>query len=142
MNDGLTWLTLPASIDSLPRFTEFVREGARLASVPETEFNKLDLVLEEIVVNVARYAYPEGQAGDTEVGYSVAGPGILLVQVRDSGRPYNPLEREAPDLTLGLEQRRAGGLGIFLIRTLTEAMNYSYVDGRNTLSITFCSEPV
>ena|SRR5271157_5079609 len=137
MNEGLTWLTLPARIASLPRFTEFLHEGARSASVPESELGKLDLVCEEILVNVARYAYPEGETGNTEVGYAVAAPGRLLVQVRDSGRPFNPLEREGPDLTANLAQRRIGGLGIFLVQSLADSVSYAYVDGRNVLSIVF-----
>ena len=56
---GFTWLTLPADVSSLQPFTDFVRQGARAAGMPESELGKLDLVVEEIVINIARYAYPK-----------------------------------------------------------------------------------
>ena len=54
----------------------------------------------------------------------------------DQGVPYNPLEREDPDVGLGAEERESGGLGIFLSRALTDSMDYRYEDGKNILTIT------
>jgi serine/threonine-protein kinase RsbW len=137
MNDGLTWLTLPARLDSLPQFNEFLHEAGRRASLPEAEFGKLELVWEEIFVNIASYAYPEGETGNAEVGYAVTEPGCLLVQVRDSGQAFNPLKRDPPDLRADLAGRTPGGLGIFLVQSLADSVGYAYVDGRNVLYLTF-----
>ena len=136
MGDGLTWLRLPAEMSSLGAFTEFAHAGARAASLPEAAVHKLDLMLEEVLVNVFRYAYPAGQAGEAEVGYAAAPPDGLRIDVRDSGREFNPLEKEDPDLELGLEERPIGGLGIFLVKTMAESVSYRRENGRNILS--FC----
>ncbi len=137
MNDGgLTWLTLPAELASVEPFTEFVRAGARLAAIAESDAAKLDLIIEELVVNVARYAYPNGR-GMTRVGYAIAGPGSIFVQVCDEGPDYNPLDREPPDFTLGLADRPIGGLGIYLIKGLVGSLKYARDGDRNVLSFLF-----
>ncbi len=134
---GMTWLTLPAEVSSLPRFTEFVRQGAVEAGLPEGEMGKLELVLEEIVVNVARYAYPKAQPGTADVGWAVTAPGRLAVEVRDRGCAYNPLDGAPPGLEEELADRPVGGLGIFLVKSLAEAASYAREGDCNVLSFRF-----
>jgi len=134
---GVTWLTLPAEVSSLPRFTDFVRRGALAASLPEGELGKLELVLEEIVVNVARYAYPKERPGMADVGWAVTAPGRLVVHVRDRGCAYNPLEGAPPGFEKELADRPIGGLGIFLVKSLAEAASYAREGDRNVLSFRF-----
>jgi anti-sigma regulatory factor (Ser/Thr protein kinase) len=133
MDDVVTWLRLPAEMASLARFTEFVREGARAAALPESGLEKLDLMLEEILVNVFRYAYPTGETGEAAVGY-ISSPNGLRIEVCDSGRAFNPLEQAAPDLDLPLDERPIGGLGIFLVKSMADSVNYKRENGRNILS--------
>jgi serine/threonine-protein kinase RsbW len=133
MDGGLTWLRLPADLSSLARFTAFAREGAGAAALPEAALGKLDLILEEVLVNVFRYAYPSG-AGDAAVGYAVASPNCLRVDVCDSGREFNPLEQAAPDLEASLDDRPVGGLGMFLVQTMAESVEYRRRNGQNILS--------
>lgn len=133
MDDGLTWLELPAEMASLARFTAFAREGAKAADLPEPALGKLDLILEEVLVNVFRYAYPSG-GGKAAVGYAAEAPNCLRIDVRDGGREFNPLDQDAPDLNLPLGIRPAGGLGIFLVRTLAESVHYRRDGNRNILS--------
>jgi anti-sigma regulatory factor (Ser/Thr protein kinase) len=137
MDSNLTSLRLPAEMASLGPFTDFVRGGARAAGLAENALGKLDLILEEVVTNVFRHAYPKGEAGIAVVGYSVSSPGSLLVEVRDSGLPFNPLDAPEPDLSLDLEERPIGGLGVFLVKTLAESVAYERRDGENVLSFLF-----
>lgn len=137
MDDVVRWLRLPAELASLERFTEFVRAGARDAAVPEHDFPDLELILEEVLVNVFRYAYPEHQAGTVAVGCSMGPADSLQVEVRDRGRAYNPLDAPVPDLTLDVEDRPIGGLGVFLVRQLADSVTYSREDGENVLSFRF-----
>jgi serine/threonine-protein kinase RsbW len=137
MDDGVRWLRLPAELASLESITEFVRAGARDAAVPEHDFGDLELILEEVVVNVFRYAYPEDQPGTIAVGCSVDPAEGLHVQVRDRGRAYNPLDAPIPDLTLDIEDRPIGGLGVFLVRHLADSVTYRRENGENVLSFHF-----
>jgi serine/threonine-protein kinase RsbW len=129
-------LTLPARIDSVPAFHEFVRLGAELAGVGAPEMDWLDLVLEEILVNIARYAYQPG-TGDAEVGYAVEKPGMLLVEISDRGNAFNPLVSDPPALGGGLAERPIGGLGVFLVKNIVGSLSYRRVEDRNTVSFTF-----
>ncbi len=138
---GAAWLTVPAEVSSLARVTEFVRRGALASGLPESEWGKLDLVLEEIVVNVARYAYPPGEPGTAEVGWSVEAPGRLVVQVCDRGIAYNPLEGEPPGFEGELEDRPVGGLGIFLVKNLADSVTYTRSGGCNILTFGFLGDP-
>jgi serine/threonine-protein kinase RsbW len=138
MENGLLQLKLPANIGSLRELRDFIRHGAQAAALPEAQLDRLDLVMEEIVMNVINYAYPGGERGTVEVGYAVESQGKLLVQVSDTGRAFDPLAKNPPDLRLGLADRPIGGLGIFLVKQITRSINYSRVGNRNIL--TFCLE--
>ena len=129
-------LTLPASIDSLPNFLEFAHAGAQAAELTPEDRDRLDLVLEELLVNVARYAYQPG-TGEVELAYAVDHPGSLLVEISDNGRDFNPLENKEPELAAALQDRQVGGLGVFLARRLAASFAYRREHGRNTVSFRF-----
>jgi anti-sigma regulatory factor (Ser/Thr protein kinase) len=128
-------LSLPARVESVRLFHQFVRRGAEAAGLDSPDMNKLDLVLEEILVNIARYAY-QGGAGDVQVAYS-AEAGSLLVEVTDAGRSFNPLDSAPPDLALGLADRPIGGLGVLLVKQIVGSLSYRRQDGQNKLSFRF-----
>src|SRR5579864_7331704 len=111
MDPRFARLTLPAQLDSVETFRRFLRRGAEAAGLRSPDMDKLDLVLEEILVNIARYAY-QPETGEAEVAYTVEKPGVLLVEISDKGRVFNPLETDPPDLTRDLADRRTGGLGV------------------------------
>lgn len=134
MEPELRRLELPAEISSLQQFISFIHNGAQAAALPETQHGHLELILEEILVNVMRYAYRDGEPGTIEVGYAVEGPGKLFVQVSDTGRPFDPLATDPPDLRLGLADRPIGGLGIFLVKEIAQSLTYSRVENRNILA--------
>src|SRR5215472_13569333 len=137
MIDGaMARLTMPSRIEALQEFCAFVRCGAIASDLSAEEINKLDLVLEELFVNIARHAYgPEG--GDVEIGYAVKGPGRLLLEISDYGRAFDPLSCDPPDFTRGLAERPLGGMGIFLVKAMTESLRYERVGNRNTLSFVY-----
>jgi len=135
-DSGFRRLSLPASLSSLQAFLEFAHAGADAAGLTETDRDQLDLVLEELLVNVARYAYQPG-TGDVEMAYAVESDGKLLLQIADKGSTFNLLEQDQPDLSGPLEDRPVGGLGIFLVRELVDSLTYSREQGRNTVSFRF-----
>ena len=136
MDPPLKRLTLPASAGSIAAFSEFVREGAAAAGVDTHEFGKLELVLEEILINVARYAYTP-ETGAVEVAYTPAGPHKIRIEIADFGRVFNPLEADPPDLSRGLADRPIGGLGVFLVRSMVDSIDYRREQNRNVLSFVF-----
>jgi anti-sigma regulatory factor (Ser/Thr protein kinase) len=130
----MTRLSLPAVLESLKPACSFIREGAQQASLSEDDCGKLDLVVEELVVNVARYGYPDGNQGAVDLRYDVLEPGRLIVEICDSGVAFNPLDSNPPDFSRGLAERPVGGLGIFLVQSIAESISYSRVDGQNIIS--------
>ena len=136
MQSEFASLVLPARIDSLAAFRQFVRVGAASAGLDEPKMGWLDLVLEEILVNIARYAYQPG-SGDAEVRYAVKEPGKLMVEISDAGRVFNPLQSDPPVLGGALSERPIGGLGVFLVKNLVESLSYRREQDRNKLSFTF-----
>lgn len=93
----------------------------------------IHLVVEEIVVNIVDYAYPEGN-GYLEVRINNDNK-ELTIEFRDHGIPFNPLEQSMPDLDIPLEERSIGGLGIFLTKEMMDNVEYRYEQGENILII-------
>jgi serine/threonine-protein kinase RsbW len=114
--------------------TDFVREGALEAKLPEERTGELDLMIEELFMNVCAHAYPQGMPGDVTVAYSVPAAGELSIEVADEGVQFDPLQAEPPDLTLSLEDRPIGGLGIYLVKTLARSLAYRRDQGWNRLT--------
>ncbi len=100
--------------------------------VPFTAAWKLQVALDEVLSNVVRYAYAgRAPAGiDLEFGFR---RGIVTVTVIDGGPRFNPLDVPPPRTDLPLDARQPGGLGIALIRSLTDEAHYEWRDGKNVL---------
>lgn len=109
-------------------------EQPELAPWPKLQFT-FRLVIEEIVVNVCNYAYPEGVEGHLDIELD-ATDSIVTLTFTDSGTPFNPLEKEDPDTTLALEKRPIGGLGILLVKKMMDDVAYRYENGHNILTLT------
>lgn len=110
-----------------------IMDTPEVQSVPDLEFT-LRLVVEEIIVNIVNYAYPEGADGEVSVDVSADDTEIILV-FSDKGAPFNPLEKEDPDVTLDVADRPIGGLGIFLVKQTMDNVAYRYEDGSNIFII-------
>lgn len=102
---------------------------------------ELDLLIEEILVNISRYSYPECAAGPVTVTYSVPEPGQLTVEVSDQGIEFDPLEISPPDLTLDLARRPIGGLGILLLKSFARSLTYRRERGCNRLTFGISANP-
>lgn len=140
MPDTPKTLTLVARPESLGPVTEFVRMGAREAELPELQMRQLELLIEEIFVNISRYSYPENSPGSVTISYTVPKAGELSVEVGDEGIEFDPLNAPAPDLTLDLEDRPIGGLGILLLKTLAGSLSYHREQGWNRLRFGISAE--
>ena len=113
---------MAANTASLDAAMKFVRSGALEADLPEARVVELDLLIKEIFMNVCWHAYLDGKAGVVILSYSIPAPGELNVEVADRGSEFNPLTAVPPDVTLNLESRPIGGLGILLVKALARSM--------------------
>lgn len=95
---------------------------------------KIRLCVEEVAENIVQYAYPEGQ-GWMEAAVDITDDEVSI-EFKDSGTPFNPLDKEDPDITLGAEERQVGGLGIFLCKQMMDSVLYRYENGCNYFKMT------
>jgi len=102
---------------------------------------ELDLLIEEILVNICRYSYPEGAPGTVVVTYSIPASGELTVEVSDQGVEFDPLRVSPPDLTLDLAQRPVGSLGIWLVKSFARSLTYRREQGWNRLTFAIAANP-
>ena len=134
VSDGTTKkLSVPADTGNLDQVLTFVNEQLEAADCPPKAQSQIDVAVEEIFVNIANYAY-DNEPGDVEISVSTDELGTT-VEFRDSGVPFNPLQKEDPDITLSAENRPIGGLGIFMVKKTMDSVDYRYIDGQNILTI-------
>ncbi len=134
-------LTLPARLEHLDTMVDFVLAAGERRQFDQTVQQKLRLAAEEILVNVISYAYPGGE-GDLTITLDETPdrPG-LLVEVSDSGIPFDPLAKPDPDVNAPIADRQIGGLGIYLLKQLMDEVAYRNENGKNILTFIKYSEP-
>ena len=128
-------LTVPAEIDQLDEVTAFFQKELAAADCPERARFQIRLAVEEIFVNISSYAY-KPEDGLAEVRCEVTeDPLRVVVQFLDSGKPFDPLAREDADTSEDALMGREGGLGIFLVKSTMDSVEYAYEGGKNILTI-------
>lgn len=127
-----TTLTLKNDVTELERVMAFLSDlCARHSIPPDTEYD-LKLSLDEVVTNVAKHAYPQGEEHTFTLQITLS-IDEFEARVEDSGVAFNPIEHPLPDLDAPLEERKEGGLGIFLVRQIMTNVEYQRVAGKNLL---------
>ena len=127
-------LTLPNDINTIPQLSEFIDLNCEELGVDMVDTMNINLALEEAVVNVMSYAYPEGTEGQVDIDLTANGDEMVFI-ITDSGTPFDPTQKEEVDTTLSAEERPIGGLGIHLVRKLMDDISYQYVDNMNVLTL-------
>jgi anti-sigma regulatory factor (Ser/Thr protein kinase) len=121
--------------DRSSEIVSFLMSSPDMPTDPDLRF-KIELSVEEAVDNVVQYAY-EGGIGWLEAGTSLDDKSLVLtIELRDAGVPFNPLEKDDPDITLSAKERPVGGLGIYLCKQMMDSISYRYEDGNNVLVMT------
>ncbi len=128
-------ITLSATTDNIDRVTDFVNEQLEAADCPIKVQMQIDVAIDEIFSNIASYAY-ESNAGSATVQVSIEEESqTVILTFVDQGIPYNPLTNEDPDVTQSAEERKVGGLGIFLVKKIMDEVTYEYRDQENRLTL-------
>ena len=126
-------LTVPASLQQMERVIDFVETSLLRNGCGPNALKELLVAVDELFSNIARYAY-SGACGEAEITVKLRDR-VASVCFTDSGTPYNPLEREEPDVTLSIEDRKSGGLGIYMVKRSMDSIYYEYRDGKNILTV-------
>ncbi len=129
----LAHLKMPAKLENLGRLMESVSDCAKSQGFGQEEIRKIELAAEEALVNIFRYAYPEGP-GDVEMTCG-ADRGRFTLEIIDSGIFFDPTAMPDPDVTSGIQERETGGLGVFFIRRMMDEVRYRRERDQNILTL-------
>lgn len=128
-------LTIEASVENITEVTAFIDSRLEELNCPLKAQMQIDVAVDELFGNIAQYAY-EQETGTITVRVEVVeDPLSVVITFIDQGVPYDPLQKEDPDITLSAEEREIGGLGIFIVKKTMDEVLYEYKDGKNVLKI-------
>ncbi|MBP5483118.1 MAG: ATP-binding protein [Bacteroidales bacterium] len=129
-------LILHNDIQQIPQLADFVEAVADAAKLDVALTMSINLALEEAVSNVIMYAYPKGSDGLVDIEAIVRKDSLQFI-VSDNGIPFDPTAAPEADISLNLDERPIGGLGIFLVRNIMDEVTYTRSDdGKNILTMT------
>ena len=127
--------SFPAKIEALSDILGFVEETLESYDCPMKTQMAICVAIEEIFVNVAHYAYGDGEGDMTlGIGFDDASRTVTF-RMADKGTPFDPLQKPDPDITLSAEDREIGGLGIFITKKTMDSVSYAYENGENVLTM-------
>ena len=122
--------------DTLPEVMAFTEECLESFDCPMKSSMAICVAVEEVFVNIASYAYGEGE-GNASLSFGFDDTErIMTLVITDNGVPFNPLERDEPDISLSATEREIGGLGIFITKKTMDTVSYAYENGKNILTMT------
>ena len=129
-------IKLPAKIENLRRFIDFVSDYAKQNQFSDERIKEIELATEEALVNISKYAYPN-DIGDIELRCQMQDNNILVIEIIDNGIPFDMNSVSEPDLNSSILNRNVGGLGIHLIKKMVDEINYKREKDKNHLIFLF-----
>ncbi|HWQ12490.1 MAG TPA: anti-sigma factor antagonist [Roseiflexaceae bacterium] len=124
--------TLPARLESLALISEFITDAAARVGMDEHAAWQVQLAVDEAATNIIQHGYDEGADGVIELSWRMEGQDFV-VTLRDYGRSFNPEEVPTPDIHSPLEERQAGGLGIYLMTRLMDSVRFDFDEQRGNI---------
>lgn len=126
-------LEIDAEVEKLPEVLAFLEQHLEEAGCPMKTQIQIAIAAEEIYVNIAHYAYPQGHGSATVRLELSQEPLTAAITFTDRGIPFDPLAKPDPDVTLSAEERGIGGLGIYMTKKSMDDVKYERRDGQNIL---------
>lgn len=123
-------LAVTPSLENITTVCDFLEEHLTQCGVPLKAVMQINVAADELFSNIARYS----GAREADVSCTVA-DGCAVISFRDNGTPYDPTQREDPDVSGTAEERAIGGLGIFMVKKSMDSLRYEYRDGWNILTV-------
>jgi anti-sigma regulatory factor (Ser/Thr protein kinase) len=127
-------ITIPAQLAAVAEGLAFVLERAAAVGISPTRAAEIELALEEALVNICQYAYDDSP-GTVEIRCTQDEAQQFLIDLIDTGQPFNILTLPPPDLSADIAQRPVGGLGVLFIRTLMDRVTYRRHGNQNILQL-------
>ena len=128
-------VTIPAEIPALCKAIGPIMGLLEDAEVDFKSLNKIEVALDELLTNIASYAYKPG-TGNIDIDYDLdASTGLLSIVIVDEGTPFDPFAKEDPNIDLSAKQRQIGGLGIFIVKQVMDETSYERKDGKYVLTL-------
>ena len=128
-------ITMAAKVENIEDMTDELNAWFEENDISMKITLQLDVVLDEVLTNIASYAY-EGEPGDMTVrAEMINGGSTLRMEFFDKGIYFDPLAKEDPDITLSAEERKIGGLGIFIVKKTMDNVSYERKGDTNILVI-------
>ncbi len=136
MTDGaviMKKMDIEATLENLTKVMEFVDEQLEETGCNMRIQTQIDVSVEELFVNIVNYAYGD-KIGDAQVMMDIK-DGTAEITFIDTGVPFDPLAKEDPDITLPADERKIGGLGIYMVKKNMDDVKYEYRSGQNITTI-------
>ena len=128
-------MDIAATLENVDTVMAFVDQQLEEVGCSMKAQMQIDIAVEEVYVNIAHYAYNPEVGGVTIRVQIEEEPLAVILTFIDKGKPYDPLAKEDPDVTLAAEDRQIGGLGIFMVKKSMDNVSYEYNEGRNILTL-------
>ncbi len=119
--------------DNFTFLMEFIEMNISATEMDNETLAGILTACEETLINIINYAYP-GETGKVKIGVEIKSE-CISITFTDNGIPFNPLAKPDADISLSLEEREIGGLGIHMIKKLMDEFNYEYKEGKNIFTI-------
>lgn len=128
-------MKIPALVENIETVTEFVNEYLESLDCPLKIQMKIAIVIDEIFSNISYYAYGE-EKGEVIIRIEKReNPYGVQLTFLDHGMPYDLLKVDEPDISLSVDERQIGGMGIFMVKNIMDEISYEYADGQNVLKM-------
>ncbi|MDR2559801.1 MAG: ATP-binding protein [Oscillospiraceae bacterium] len=126
-------ITIPAKIESLQEVFNFISSEMSVKEAGLEQFGTIKLAVEEIFANIVLYAY-HPEEGEVKIFVAVDSEQIII-KFADRGVPFDPLAIPDHDITLSADERKIGGLGVFMVKKFMSNVEYRHENGYNILTI-------
>jgi len=121
--------------DQIDTVRKFFDDYSKENKLTEKTVHDIQMALDELLTNIVNYGYEDSDEHKIDVRFGINDDAVR-VEIIDDSKPYNILEKENPDISLSVEDKPIGGLGIFLIKKLMSNVDYYTKEGKNHLVMT------
>ena len=127
-------VSLSPRLSAVRSLAQMVEEFGDANRLPDQQIYMINLALDELITNTVSYGLRGIARPKIEVALEISDSMLVLTMV-DNGQKFDPTQDTDPDLSSTVEERPIGGLGLHLIKTFADRVNYEYSDGRNRLTL-------